>query len=112
VSKTTDLQVAGFAPGVASILQFDFVGTWLRCKAVVARWLGTRVALGKAWEVYPMAALLYVLLAVGYGLSVWSLARQRRYTPLDRLTPARPASASRTQLSRASVTRRSPAAAA
>jgi hypothetical protein len=28
-----------------------------------------------------MAALLYVLLAVGYGLSVWLLARQRRVIP-------------------------------
>ena len=66
----------------------------------------------KGFEVSPMAVLLYVLLAVGYGLSVWSLVRQRRHTPPDRFTPVRPASASRTQLSRASVTRRSHAAAA
>ncbi|HVO21993.1 MAG TPA: hypothetical protein VMW56_00030 [Candidatus Margulisiibacteriota bacterium] len=59
-----------------------------------------------------MAALMYVLLAVGYGLSVWSLARQRRYTPLERLRTTRPpASASRAQRTPAPVTRRSQAAA-
>ena len=78
MSKTTDLQVAGFAPGVTGILQFDFG----RDAAALQGRAGTvgrhTRRYRKAWEVYPMAALLYVLLAVGYGLSVWSLARQRR----------------------------------
>jgi hypothetical protein len=59
-----------------------------------------------------MAALTYVLLAVGYGLSVWSLARQRHYAPLDRFIPRCPASASRTQPASVEVTGRSHAAAA
>lgn len=43
-----------------------------------------------------MAALMYVLLSVGYGLSVWSLARQRRYTaPYDTLTARHQAATSR-----------------
>lgn len=59
-----------------------------------------------------MAALLYVLLAVAYGVSVCSLARQRRDTPLGRLIPRRPPKASLAPLTSASVTGRSHAPAA
>ena len=59
-----------------------------------------------------MASLMYVLLAVGYGLSVWSLARQRRYTPRVPLTTLRRAHTSASQPATRTSRQRAGAAAA
>jgi len=52
---------------------------------------GTGIALGRGQEVNSMAALMYALLVIGYGLSVRALVRQLHYTP-GGLTARRPRS--------------------
>ena len=59
-----------------------------------------------------MAALMYGLLMVGYALSVWSLVRQRRFTPPCERLAQKPPADFRPATAAASVRRRRPRAAA